>query len=387
MNVAIFLYGLHGIEGGGGAERFFSEFYDLYSLDKDKKNTLYFLTDQSSKQILQKSGRLKYQSNILLLKVFHNRFKNTLEALQIVYYILFKRISIIHIALYNKHYNGIIRLLNYLPSFIRPKIVIQIVDAQIPYAYSDLKHDLHNHFQGVYSELFASIKFDAIFTWYHLFKETAEKEHWIRCKPYMEAAKSRFTNNEKFKPLYPKKNIIIWAARLSDVKEPLFFVEAIHILNEMHPEIFKEWEIKLFGKGELKEITQAAIDKYQLNEILKIQETGDLSQEFGHSKCFVSTQNYENFPSLSMNEAMAAGNAIIARNVGQTYYFLKDGVNGIMLKEDTPKSLAEAMLQYIKAPLLHEKYSEESVNITKNMHTPKNFFIQMDAFWERVKNQ
>ena len=51
-----------------------------------------------------------------------------------------------------------------------------------------------------------------------------------------------------------------------------------------------------------------------------------------------------------MNEAMAAGNVIIARDVGQTNLFVKDSLNGLLLKSDNPTGLADAIKWFINNP-------------------------------------
>ena len=192
MNIAILLIEVNNnsLMGGGGAERFFADLYDVYNKQSHKKHNLYFLTDEKTVEELHKISRLSYVANILSIKLFNNRFKYLIESLELVYFIIFKRIQVIHIALYNQYYNRRINFLNKLPLFVRPKIVVQIVDSQVPYFYSD--PDKHKHFTHTYSELFNDVKFDGIYTWYLLFKEFVEKDNLIKCKPYIEAVKGTY---------------------------------------------------------------------------------------------------------------------------------------------------------------------------------------------------
>ena len=111
-----------------------------------------------------------------------------------------------------------------------------------------------------------------------------------------------------------------------------------------------------------------------------------MTRVFENSKCFVSTQNFENFPSLSMNEAMAAGNVIISRNVGQTKLFVKDGVNGILLKSDNPTGLAKAIKWFINNPSKHSDMAYESVKLTTQVHNFENFKSQMNFIWDQILN-
>ena len=81
-----------------------------------------------------------------------------------------------------------------------------------------------------------------------------------------------------------------------------------------------------------------------------------------------------------MNEAMAAGNIIISRNVGQTELFVKDGVNGLLLKSDNPDGLADAINWVINNTDKHEKMATESVKLTTQVHNFENFRKQLESF-------
>jgi len=101
--------------------------------------------------------------------------------------------------------------------------------------------------------------------------------------------------------------------------------------------------------------------------------------------CYVSTQQFENFPSLSMAEAMSTGNAVIAKNAGQTYFFVKENKNGFLCDENSPVSLAEKMKKYI---LLNDEtkksFGEESIRLIREVHNRGNFIAQTDEFWSGV---
>jgi len=108
---------------------------------------------------------------------------------------------------------------------------------------------------------------------------------------------------------------------------------------------------------------------------------------FVTTKCFVSTQDFENFPSLAMNEAMVAGNAIIARNVGQTELFVKEKQNGFLLSEDSAQGLANKILEYISlSETEKQKMSDSSIELTQKVHTYTNFKSQMETIWEDILN-
>ena len=142
----------------------------------------------------------------------------------------------------------------------------------------------------------------------------------------------------------------------------------------------------MYGRGDLHNEVFEALKKYNLQDLISIDINLDMTSVFEKSKCFVSTQEFENFPSLSMNEAMAAGNIIISRNVGQTELFVKDGVNGLLLKSDNPTGLADAINWFINNTDKHEKMATESVKLTTQVHNFENFRKQLESFWLKIHN-
>ena len=62
-NIAFIFTGIGNIKGGGGAERFFSDFYDQYQTS-NKKYNLFFITDEDSLINLNAFTQLNYKKNI-----------------------------------------------------------------------------------------------------------------------------------------------------------------------------------------------------------------------------------------------------------------------------------------------------------------------------------
>jgi len=380
-NVAFLFTGVGNLSGGGGAERFFSDFMEDYNAAADKKFNLFFISDKVSLQNFNSIGTLKSSKNVLTYKIFNNRLKNLLESFQLVRLLVFNRIKLIQVPLYNMHYFPLLKTIDKLPAFIRPKVVITITDAFIPHYYFEDRNRGYN-FRKILEELFNTIKIDSVISWYELFKEFAHEHKLIKSNPPVFCIWSRYTR-KTFDLSLPKENNIVYAGRLTIAKRPMMFVEAMRILKERTDEIYK-WKFFIYGKGNLENEIRSKLNEYGLNDLVELGHTLDMTSVFERSKCFVSTQDFENFPSLSMNEAMAAGNVIIARNAGQTDLFVKDGLNGLLLKDDNEKGLADAIEQFINNPHLHESMSKESIKLTTNVHTFSNFKLQTEQFWEQT---
>ncbi len=386
MNIALYQYGIGNIEGGGGAERFFADLFHEYNSSGLSKNNLYFILDNSSVSNLKKIGKLKSNRNILRFRIYSNRYKQFLETMQLIWSILRYRIKVIHVPQYNRTYLPILKNISFLPQSIRPKIVIQIVNCIIPYALNNPGHPDHKALSEIYLPLFKELKADGYFSWYEKFVEYATMNRLFKYVPRkIYAVQSIFADTKKFIPQFPKKNIIVFASRLEEQKHPEWFIEAVNILKTSHLSEIKGWQFMLFGDGSLKPKISELVQHYKLDDVLSMKIEGDLSKYFNHSRIFVSCQDYENFTSLSLMEAMAAGNAIIAREVGQTYFVLQNNVNGIFIKPDSIEGLVNSILKLITMESIQlDKMGQKSVEFMKNTHNVANFIKQIDSFWESL---
>ena len=86
-NVAFIFTGVNNIAGGGGAERFFSDFFTKYN-NSNSKHRLFFITDKDSLKSFNSINELISPQNLLTYKIFSNRFKNKLESLQVIFLII-----------------------------------------------------------------------------------------------------------------------------------------------------------------------------------------------------------------------------------------------------------------------------------------------------------
>jgi glycosyltransferase involved in cell wall biosynthesis len=85
-----------------------------------------------------------------------------------------------------------------------------------------------------------------------------------------------------------------------------------------------------------------------------------------------------------MTEAMAAGNAIIARNVGQTDLFVKENYNGLLLSPDSVTGLKLALLDVMNNSDKLENMGNQSVKLVRDTHNFQNFINQLESFWNEI---
>lgn len=382
MNLAVLFIGIGDVSGGGGAERFFADFFTDYKNDPEAKHKLFMLTDHESIKQFNKIGKINDNKNLLLFRTWSNRFKNRLEFFEISRLIKKNKIEALLIPLYNIHYYPLLERVDGMNSSVRPKIVPVMVDYNISYYYFDENEKVYN-FKRTFESFFRTIKIDAFISWYQSFKDFCKANAIIKSKPEVYTVTSRYSPPTEKADFKKKQNTVVFAGRLTQTKRPLMFLEAIDQIKDK----VGNWKFSVYGKGPLESEVKSYINEKQLGSIVTLSSHPNPKEIFVSTKCFVSTQDFENFPSLSMNEAMSTGNAIIARNVGQTALFVKDNVNGYLLEEDSVKGLADKMLEYINSTdAVKEKMAEESYHLTQTVHTYKNFRSQMETIWDAILN-
>ena len=170
-NIAIFIPGVGDLVGGGGAERFFFDFFQKYQ-HINSKNKLYFITDRVSLENFKLLNEFSNSKRLISYHLFNNRFKDSLEFYQILRILIKHRIHILQIPLYNLHFYNLIKRVDSLPKFIRPKIVFNITDCRIPYYYFEGEKHGHNY-KKTFEPVFKNIQIDAVVSWYELFKTFA----------------------------------------------------------------------------------------------------------------------------------------------------------------------------------------------------------------------
>src|SRR5688572_25830379 len=174
------------------------------------------------------------------------------------------------------------------------------------------------------------------------------------------------------------------ALPISSQKRPLLFVDAIARLVAKEPSLVEGWRVEMYGKGPLEDEVRRRVAAHNLGPVLRLTHAADLSGVFARSRLFVSTQAIDNFTSLAMLEAMAAGNAVIAEDVGQTREFVRDRENGLLVKDATPDGFAAAIAQYLRNSSDHERMSAASRSIAVDVHTIEHAAADITAFWRTV---
>lgn len=175
-----------------------------------------------------------------------------------------------------------------------------------------------------------------------------------------------------------KENLeIAFAGRLEESKNPLLYIESINILSKKYPNI----KFHLLGNGNLSDTILDLIKSYSLQEKINFCFHVNPPEVFSNTSIFVSLQTTNNYPSQSVLEAMACGNAIIATDVGDTRLFVND-TNGILINLGLNELLNA--LDYLinnkektlQLGLSGRKYALENHNLEKHANYYWELFIK-----------
>ena len=148
-----------------------------------------------------------------------------------------------------------------------------------------------------------------------------------------------FSDYSKCLPGNKKEFIVSYAARIFPDKNPMLYLEAAKIIVKKYPFV----KFNLMGTG-LPGLQSEILEFIEINDLRKnviFNFHPNPPEVFSESTVFVSIQSTNNYPSQSVLEAMACGNAVIASDVGDTRMFVNDEV-GILIPLEL-NSLVDAM--------------------------------------------
>lgn len=176
-----------------------------------------------------------------------------------------------------------------------------------------------------------------------------------------------FTDSRAFVPK-EKENIIIFLGRLISIKHPMEAVMAVNLIKE---ELRKhKFKLVIGGKGPLFNNINELITEYNIQDIVEVPGYLISSDIIPRAKVFLSLQDFNNYPSQSLIEAISCGCWCIATNVGETNLLVKDYF-GELVELDVGQ-ISQAILQAIKkteSPQYIEKeikFAEANFDIKKS---------------------
>lgn len=143
------------------------------------------------------------------------------------------------------------------------------------------------------------------------------------------------------------------------------FDRLIQVWEKVHQQM-PDWRLDIFGQGEWQEMLQGMIDERGLQETLKLNgPTKNIGQEYSESSMIVMSSHYEGFP-MVMIEAMACGLPAVSFDFKcGPRDIIKEGENGLVVKDGDIDGLAEAMMTLMRDDELRKKMGENAKKVVE----------------------
>jgi glycosyltransferase involved in cell wall biosynthesis len=389
QKVALIMVAVSDLVGSGGAEREFSQLQEHFSRCSEPWE-VWLITATRSLARLQVTGRLQGTTRVVALDLGDTpglgKANIAWMTLRLLWITLIRRFDLVHICLPSPIYVPYVAVLSRLPRAVRPRLVLTVIDCTLAVSleYEPSTGTYERQVLDAHRMFFRWARLDGIFSWYRNVADLMGRRRLTTGHPIVRAARFCFTDPARFQPAAVKQPVVVFAGRLSEQKRPLIFVDAVAQLRAREQETAKGWRFEMYGKGLLEGDVRTQIAHHHLENVITLAHTVDMAPVFARSRLFVSTQALENFTSLAMLEAMAAGNAVVAEDVGQTREFVRHGENGLLTNDPSPDGFASAMLEYMRHPERHEPMAAGSRRLATEVHTVEHFAEDLEAFWGAV---
>lgn len=179
------------------------------------------------------------------------------------------------------------------------------------------------------------------------------------------------------RPASQKEKWVVFLGRLVDHKNPLLLARAIPIVVAQVPDV----HFYFLGEGHLQSRLETLVRELNVADHVTIKFEFHPTRILNRSSIFASMQTRGNYPSQSLLEAMACGNAIVATDVGETWR-LVDDLNGVRVPL-TVDAVAEAIIRLLNDPNLAQ-LGLASRQRALSEHTPERFFDYITNLYRTV---
>ena len=170
-----------------------------------------------------------------------------------------------------------------------------------------------------------------------------------------------------------KKNTeVVFCSRLEPDKNPMLFLSAAKEILKKHPSV----KFHLLGEGSLVNEIKDFIEANNLLGKVNFGFHKNPPEVFSKTTIFASLQKSTNYPSQSLLEAMACGNAVVASDVGDTGLLINEN-NGILVPLELNKitEAIENLITHKEFALSLGRRGSSDVRSVHNIDNFTNYFL------------
>lgn len=240
-----------------------------------------------------------------------------------------------------------------------------------PYTFKNLKAKLETHLLKKQIE-----KYDKIVT-----LTDEDNKTWKKYFPKSQCINNPITINPLKNPNLNNKKVLA-VGRLTKEKGFDYLIDTWKIVNQKHP----DWELNIYGDGELKDILLKQISNNLLDNKIKLHPpTKEIEKIYHESSIFVLSSRYEGFV-LALIEAMASGLPCISFNCKYgPEEMIINAENGFLVDLGNTEDLANKIIALIENPILRKSFSEKAV-ISAHRFTIEKIMEQWINLFKNILN-
>jgi len=151
-------------------------------------------------------------------------------------------------------------------------------------------------------------------------------------------------------------NLVLSVSRLTVQKRLDIFIKAFALLRDEFPKLFAE----IYGEGPEKQKLLSLIEENRLVDRVKILNpvSQDKLKDIYNKAAIVVLNSIDEGFGLSLTEAMLCRRPVIGADSGGITDIIDENLTGLLVAEDNPEELAEAIRIYINDTVLKENFSE-----------------------------
>ncbi len=175
---------------------------------------------------------------------------------------------------------------------------------------------------------------------------TEPMAHWLRERlgdacPQLEVVPNALPPGYRPRSLLDAP-LVVAAGRLAGEKQYPHLVEAFALVADRLP----EWRLRIFGEGPGRHEIRQTVRRLGLWDRVELPgSTTDLASEWARASISAMTSRAEGFP-LVVQESMAAGVPVVSYDCPSgPRAIIDDGVDGLLVPQDSPAALAAALLR------------------------------------------
>lgn len=171
---------------------------------------------------------------------------------------------------------------------------------------------------------------------------------------------------------------IAFVGRLSPEKSPMLFLQALAILRQRG----MAFRATILGTGPMLSAMRSRITEDGLSDCVSVGFHPDVSAVVLEAAIFVSLQTGDNYGSQSLLEAMGAGCAVVASDVGETWR-LVDSAVGCRVPLN-PVAIADAVGTLIESHAATKRLGDEALRRVRTSYTEDNYARFLEGLYERA---